>query len=675
MRRLINSMIFATLAIFILLVVTLGVAPVRAATIIIAASDSSSQWKSQAAAICDGTADQSEINAYLTTGNIVSLAPGNFWCNDWIYPQTGSRLTGQGNTSVINLSNTAVFVLNVNNVELDHFKLTGTGYYAGAVIITAINTVASGFYVHDIWNTAKGCNDFLIYPNYGKLSNIAFVRCDADNPDGFGFQITGEGTNPTVEDITFYKCSVENAGVAPTRITLGDGSCWITGFDFAESPGLTVNRMQAIKCSVNGAWESAYHFEIAPKKTNCIITDCTAANAGLKTGGAMFGAGYLIPFASGRDDIVLSNNAAYNNRISGCSWGKIADLLVYVESRDNYDVYTPPQDVIFPSSSTKVASRVNQGNCTGLIVTNGDYKELFLYSNDDNAVNQQIELGAVYKANDGKTYSFNGTKIVAQLTDYAVIRLVKSNTTQPPVVITNTASGVTTTGATLNANLTALGTASSVTVSFEYGLTSGYGSIVTGVPQILTTTGAFTANITGLIPNTLYHYRAKAEYVNDGTSYGSDQTFTTLTSPVAPSVTTSALPNGNVGLTYSQTLLAIGGTTPYTWAIASGTLPAGLSLSASGVISGIPTTVGGPTSVNFRVTDRANTTATKTLTITVGYAAWDVNRDGTINVLDMINISQHWGESGTADWILQDVNSDGVINVLDMIIIGQHWTG
>jgi hypothetical protein len=397
-------------------------------TITVAASDSSGQWKSQAAAICDGVADQLKINAYLTAGNIVQLAPGNFWCDGSIAPKAGSRLTGQGNTSVINLSNnTNILVSNVNNVELDHFKLTGTGYQHGAICITATNTTVSGFYVHDIWNTAKGCTDFLIHAaDNSKLSNIAFVRCDADNPDGFGFVINGEGTNPKVEDITFYKCSVENAGVAATRLLISDGTSWVTGFDFASYAGLTVNRMQAINCSVNGAWESDFHFEGASTKANCIIMDCNATNAGLKTGGANFGAGYLIPFKSGRDDIVLSNNAAYNN--------KIADLMVFDESIGIYRVYTPPQDVIFPSNSAKVASRVSQGNCTGLIVTNGDYKELFLYSTDGNAVYQQIELGAVYTANDGKTYSFNGTKIVAQFTDYAVIRLVKSNITQPPSV-------------------------------------------------------------------------------------------------------------------------------------------------------------------------------------------------------------------------------------------------
>jgi len=52
----------------------------------------------------------------------------------------------------------------------------------------------------------------------------------------------------------------------------------------------------------------------------------------------------------------------------------------------------------------------------------------------------------------------------------------------------------------------------------------------------------------------------------------------------------------------------------------------------------------------------------------------DVNYDGVVNVLDMIRIGQHWGQTGSGGWILEDVNSDGVISVLDMIIIGQHWT-
>jgi C1A family cysteine protease len=54
---------------------------------------------------------------------------------------------------------------------------------------------------------------------------------------------------------------------------------------------------------------------------------------------------------------------------------------------------------------------------------------------------------------------------------------------------------------------------------------------------------------------------------------------------------------------------------------------------------------------------------------------WDVNLDESVNVLDMILLGQHWGETGAAHWIREDAMRDGEINVLDMIPIGQHWTG
>jgi large repetitive protein len=56
--------------------------------------------------------------------------------------------------------------------------------------------------------------------------------------------------------------------------------------------------------------------------------------------------------------------------------------------------------------------------------------------------------------------------------------------------------------------------------------------------------------------------------------------------------TTSPLPAGSVGTLYSQTLTASGGVTPYTWTLVSGALPAGLSLTTTGVLSGTPTSTG-----------------------------------------------------------------------------------
>lgn len=81
-------------------------------------------------------------------------------------------------------------------------------------------------------------------------------------------------------------------------------------------------------------------------------------------------------------------------------------------------------------------------------------------------------------------------------------------------------------------------------------------------------------------------------------------------------------------------------------------------------------------SVRFEVTD-GQLTDYEDIDITVNqlYEDWDVNEDGSANVLDMVLIGQHWGESGLTGWILADANEDGTVSVLDMIIIGQNWTG
>lgn len=64
----------------------------------------------------------------------------------------------------------------------------------------------------------------------------------------------------------------------------------------------------------------------------------------------------------------------------------------------------------------------------------------------------------------------------------------------------------------------------------------------------------------------------------------------------------STLPNGQTGTAYSQTLSASGAASPYAFDVASGTLPAGLTLSSAGLLFGTPTT---STTVTFtaRATD------------------------------------------------------------------------
>ena len=96
---------------------------------------------------------------------------------------------------------------------------------------------------------------------------------------------------------------------------------------------------------------------------------------------------------------------------------------------------------------------------------------------------------------------------------------------------------------------------------------------------------------------------------------------TSNVSPTTLSVTTNSLADGRQNAAYTATLAASGGTTPYTWSLASGSgpLPNGLTLSNSGIISGTPTATG-TFSFTVQVTDSASVhqTTTKALSIIIG---------------------------------------------------------
>ena len=63
-------------------------------------------------------------------------------------------------------------------------------------------------------------------------------------------------------------------------------------------------------------------------------------------------------------------------------------------------------------------------------------------------------------------------------------------------------------------------------------------------------------------------------------------------SPTPIAISTTSLPNGALSAAYSANLSATGGTSPYNWTLASGSLPPGLALASSGAISGMPTSSG-----------------------------------------------------------------------------------
>jgi hypothetical protein len=109
--------------------------------------------------------------------------------------------------------------------------------------------------------------------------------------------------------------------------------------------------------------------------------------------------------------------------------------------------------------------------------------------------------------------------------------------------------------------------------------------------------------------------------VTDSNGSSATKALTLIVKPSAPlTITTSQLPRGSVGATYSQAIGASGGQTPYTWSRESGNFPDGLSLNQSlGIISGTPERAG-TSSFVVKLTDATNASVTATLAITVNPA-------------------------------------------------------
>lgn len=118
------------------------------------------------------------------------------------------------------------------------------------------------------------------------------------------------------------------------------------------------------------------------------------------------------------------------------------------------------------------------------------------------------------------------------------------------------ASHITTRSASVHASSVTAGT-HAASISFQYGVTTSYGANVSFLTAEANTTYDKPAvTLSGLLPNTTYHYRCKAKNIN-GTTFGSDGVFTTASIPIV--TTGSAINIGDISATLGGTIVAGGG--------------------------------------------------------------------------------------------------------------------
>jgi hypothetical protein len=268
--------------------------------------------------------------------------------------------------------------------------------------------------------------------------------------------------------------------------------------------------------------------------------------------------------------------------------------------------------------------------------------------------------------NGGQVYfrstEYSGTTLDPQL---VITYTVPPPPAQIPIVSTQAASGMAATAAIIAGYLSNDG-GESCSVRFQYGTSIAYG-VTTSWVSGKTTGSSFTLPISGLLPGTVYHFRAQAQN-SAGTGSGDDRTFATL--PQAPYNFVATAGNGKVDLTWAKgtganKIMIRRSTTSYPTTPTSGMqvyFDTGVSYSDTPLTNGVTYYYSAWSWANdvyssSKVSDSATPTAPAAPTCTTNDATDVTTTSATLNMrLDNLNgaasadVSLQWYKTGEGAW-------------------------
>jgi hypothetical protein len=188
--------------------------------------------------------------------------------------------------------------------------------------------------------------------------------------------------------------------------------------------------------------------------------------------------------------------------------------------------------------------------------------------------------------------------------------------------VTATKSLTITVSAAPNIVTTSLAPATQTETGYSQGLgvSGGTGAFTWSLSSGTLPSGLTLGSTTGVISGTVGGSAATSTFTVKATDANGafDTQVLTLTVNAVPTITTTSLPGATKTGAYSQTLAVTGGTSPFTWSLNAGILPAGLTLDAStGIISGTVSSSAVAESFTVKATDNNGVADTQALSIAV----------------------------------------------------------
>ena len=465
----------------------------------------------------------------------------------------------------------------------------GTGSYTR--VLTGLSASTTYYYKAYATNVAgTGYGDVMTFTtpaSTGTVNGHAWV--DLGLPSGTRWATCNVGASTPTAYGNYYAW-----GETTTKSSYTEDN-----YTYSSNPTTLPSSADAATANWGSGWRMPTYDEMYELQSNCTVTLTTQSGVNGRLFTGPNGNSIFLPAAGYRYDSELNGAGSYGYywssslRNTDYAWELYfdSDRCVVIISYRYYGFTVRPVCVsttttTVPSVTTSAATNITSTTVTlnGNVTSDGGATVTargFVYGTSANNLTQSVQSGSgtgsftktLTGLSASTTYYYKAYATNSEGTAYGeVMWFTMENNASLPTVVTNDATNVTSTGATLNGIVTNDGGATVTERGFIYGDGSIYeGSVVSyaslkslvgcSTVQCGSGTGSFTANITDYYEGSTVFYKAYATN-SEGTAYGEVMWFTMENNASLPTVVTNDATNvTSTGATLNGNVTSDGGAT------------------------------------------------------------------------------------------------------------------